>query len=55
MHSLDTQIDALALVWHVLVADGVMTEGEKTVMAELLVEFDIDIDTVNNRLKSQFA
>jgi len=53
--SLDTQVDALALVWHVLLADGVMTEGEKSVMAELLVDFDIEIDTVNNRLKTQLA
>ena len=51
--SLDTQIDALALVWHVLLADGEMTEGEKDVMAQLLVKFDIDIETVNNRLKNQ--
>jgi uncharacterized tellurite resistance protein B-like protein len=53
--SLDSQIDALALVWHVLLADGVMTEGEKGVMARLLTEFDIDIDSVNNRLQNMVS
>jgi len=53
--SLDTQIDALAFVWHVLLADGVMTDEEKGVMARLLTEFDIDIETVSNRLKAQIA
>ena len=52
--SSDTQIDALALVWHVLLADGEMGEDEKTIMAELLIEFNVDIETVNNRFKEQF-
>ena len=49
--SVDTQLDALACVWHVLIADGVMAEGEKQLMAELLNEFDIDIDSVSSRLE----
>ena len=53
--SLGSQIEALALVWHVLLADGVMTEGEKGVMAKLLTEFDIEIDTVNARLEKMVS
>ena len=49
--SLDTQLDALAIVWHVLLADGIMTEGEKDLMAELLVGFNIDIESVTSRLE----
>ena len=49
--SLGTQLDALACVWHVLIADGVMEEGEKQLMAELLNKFDIDIDSVASRLE----
>ena len=49
--SLDTQLDALAIVWHVLIADGVMTEGEKELMTELVVEFGIDIESVTARLE----
>ena len=49
--SLDTQLDALAIVWHVLLADGIMTEGEKHLMVELLTEFDIDIESVTSRLE----
>jgi uncharacterized tellurite resistance protein B-like protein len=49
--SLDTQLDALAIVWHVLIADGIMEEGEKQLMSELLNEFDIDIDSVTSRLE----
>ncbi len=49
--SLDTQLDALAIVWHVLIADGIMTEGEKQLMAELLVGFDIEIESVTSRLE----
>ena len=49
--SLDTQLDALAIVWHVLIADGVMTEGEKELMTELVVEFGIDIESVTSRLE----
>ena len=49
--SLDTQLDALAIVWHVLIADGIMEEGEKHLMAELLNEFEIDIDSVTSRLE----
>ena len=49
--SLDTQLDALAIVWHVLIADGVMTDGEKELMAELLNDFDIEIEDVNARLE----
>ena len=53
--SLDTQIDALALVWNVLLADGVMSEGEKGAMVKLCVEFDIEIETIVNRLNTQLA
>ena len=49
--SLDTQLDALAIVWHVLIADGVMTDGEKTLMAELLNGFNIEIEDVTARLE----
>tara|TARA_B100000427_G_C15462070_1_gene574512 strand:- start:373 stop:747 length:375 start_codon:yes stop_codon:yes gene_type:complete len=49
--SLDTQLNALACVWHCLLADGKMTEGEKSLMVELLVDFDIHIDDVTARLK----
>ena len=49
--SLDTQLDALAIVWHVLLADGIMDDGEQELMVELLTEFDIDIESVTSRLK----
>jgi len=49
--SLDTQLDALAIVWHVLLADGIMDDGEKKLMVELLVEFDIEIESVTARLE----
>tara|TARA_B100000809_G_scaffold224342_1_gene234433 strand:- start:277 stop:693 length:417 start_codon:yes stop_codon:yes gene_type:complete len=49
--SLDTQLDALAIVWHVLLADGIMDDGEKELMVELLTEFDIDIESVTSRLE----
>jgi len=47
----EVQLDAMAIVWHVLVSDGVMTDDEKTLMAELLAEFDLTIDEVNDRYK----
>ena len=43
------QLDTMAIVWHVLVSDGVMSDEEKEVMAELLTEFDMDIKDVNAR------
>ena len=49
--SLDTQLNALACVWHLLIADGKMTTGERDLMAELLVGFDIEIDSVVARLE----
>ena len=49
--SLDTQLDALAIVWHVLIADGVMEDGEKDLMLELLADFDVEIDDVTARFE----
>jgi len=43
------QLDAMGIVWHVLAADGEMTEGEKALMLELLTEFNFEIDEVNSR------
>ena len=48
--SLNTQLDALAVVYHVLLADGKMEEGEKKLMVELLQEFNIGIEDVEKRL-----
>ena len=47
--------DPLVNFWNVLLADGVMTEGEKGVMVKLCVEFDIQPETINNRLQTQLA
>ena len=49
--SLDTQLDALAIVWHVLIADGVMEDGEKDLMLELLADFDLEVDDVTARFE----
>ncbi|MDC0229935.1 hypothetical protein OAK48_03080 [Deltaproteobacteria bacterium] len=48
--SLNTQLDALAVVYHVLLADRKMEEGEKKLMLELLQEFNIGIEDVEKRL-----
>ena len=48
--SLNTQLDALAVVYHVLLADRKMEEGEKKLMVELLQEFNIGIEDVEKRL-----
>ena len=48
--TLNTQLDALAIVYHMLIKDGLMHEGEKKLMGELLGEFDIELNTVKSRL-----
>ena len=49
--TLNTQLDALAILWHVLIADGAMEEGEEKLMLKLLVEFDIEVNDVKSRLE----
>ena len=49
--SKNTQLDALAILWHVLIADGAMEEGEEKLMLKLLVEFDIEVNDVKSRLE----
>ena len=45
------QIEALAIVWNILIADGVMTPEEKALMKDLLLDFDIEIESISNRLQ----
>ena len=48
--TLNTQLDALAIVYHMLIKDGLMHEGEKKLMGELLGELDIELNPVKSRL-----
>ena len=48
---LNSQIEALAIVWHILIADGLMKTEEKALMVNLLEEFNFDISTISNKLQ----
>jgi len=41
-----TQIDALTVAFHVLAVDGKVKKGESKLMAKLLTELNIDLETV---------
>ena len=45
------QIDALTVVWHILVCDGFLNNEEKELMDYILKEVNIDLTTVSNRLQ----
>ena len=49
------QLDVMAIVWHVLVSDGVMSDEEKEIMAKLLAEFNLEIDDVNKRYEEMVS
>ena len=50
------QLDALAIAWHVLCADGDMSEEEKKLMVELAIEFDFEsLDPIQKRLEEMIS
>ena len=52
---LNSQIEALAIVWHILIADGLMKTEEKVLMVNLLEEFNCDINTISNKLQEMLS
>ena len=52
---LNTQIEAMAIVWHILIADGLMKTEEKALMVNLLEEFNIDVSTISNKLQEMLS
>ena len=52
---LNSQIEALAIVWHILIADGLMKTEEKALMVNLLEEFNFDISTISNKLQEMLS
>tara|TARA_B100000315_G_C14381828_1_gene497815 strand:+ start:269 stop:640 length:372 start_codon:yes stop_codon:yes gene_type:complete len=52
---LNSQIEALAIVWHILIADGLMRTEEKVLMVNLLEEFNCDINTISNKLQEMLS
>ena len=57
LKSLDqnSQVEALAIVWHILIADGLMKTEEKVLMVNLLEEFNCDINTISNKLQEMLS
>ncbi len=45
------QIDALAVVWHILACDGFLNNEEKELMDYILKEVDMELITISNRLQ----
>jgi len=45
------QIDALAVVWHILACDGFLNNEEKELMDYILKEVDTELITISNRLQ----
>ena len=52
---LNTQIEAMAIVWHILIADGLMKTEEKALMVNLLEEFNFDVSTISNKLQEMLS
>ena len=52
---LNSQIEALAIVWHILIADGLMKTEEKALMVNLLEEFNFDVSTISNKLQEMLS
>ena len=52
---LNTQIEAMAIVWHILIADGLMKPEEKVLMVNLLEEFNCDVSTISNKLQEMLS
>ena len=52
---LNSQIEALAIVWHILIADGLMKTEEKALMVNLLEEFNCDVSTISNKLQEMLS
>ena len=52
---LNSQIEALSIVWHILIADGLMKTEEKALMVNLLEEFNIDVSTISNKLQEMLS
>ena len=52
---LNSQIEALAIVWHILIADGLMKTEENALMVNLLEEFNIDVSTISNKLQEMLS
>ena len=52
---LNSQIEALAIVWHILIADGLMKTEEKVLMVNLLEEFNCDVSTISNKLQEMLS
>ena len=57
LKSLDqnSQVEALAIVWHILIADGLMKTEEKALMVNLLEEFNFDVSTISNKLQEMLS
>ncbi len=52
---LNGQIEALSIIWHILIADGLMQPGESVLMNNLLTEFNIKIETISNNLQEMLS
>ena len=52
---LNGQIEALSIIWHILIADGLMQLGESVLMNNLLTEFNIKIETISNNLQEMLS
>ena len=52
---LNSQIEALAIVWHILIADGLMKTEEKVLMVNLIEEFNCDVSTISNKLQEMLS
>ncbi len=52
---LNGQIEALSIIWHILIADGIMQPGESVLMNNLLTEFNIKIETISNNLQEMLS